>query len=238
MLITWRGWPARERFLKLLQDILQATPQRVAYYPGARERYARFAGGEPPSGPREKLPWTLLRDVQPTDAPHLFQEESFVCVCAEMALDATSSESFLGKAVEFVNDQMFGTLSVALTIPAGFERGANNSPFQDTLHRLRYGAIGINQWPALVYAMMGPPWGGHPSSTLDDAQSGLGWVHNTYMLSGCEKTILRGPLTMIPKPIWFANHRHADSVARSLFRLYSHPRPTRLLPLLLHAMRG
>ena len=65
-----------------------------------------------------------------------------------MALDAPSSESYLSKSVEFVNDEMFGTLSVALTIPVGFERGGNRSLLQDCLHRLRYGAIGINQWPA------------------------------------------------------------------------------------------
>ena len=78
--------------------------------PGARERFARFAGcaRQQQDG---TLPWTMLRDVDPDAAPHLLQEESFVCVFAEVALDAASPESFISRAVDFVNEQLFGTLS-------------------------------------------------------------------------------------------------------------------------------
>jgi len=37
-----------------------------------------------------------------------------------------------------------------------------------------------------------------------DIQSGTGWVHNTTMLEGVEKAVLRHPLTIVPKPATFA----------------------------------
>lgn len=237
VLVTWKGWPARETFLDLLEQSLEETPRRFAYYPGAHERFSRFAGraAEPEDA---ALPWTMLRDVDADSAPHLVQEESFVCVFAEVALDATSPESFLNTAVDFVNERLFGTLSAALTIAPSFRRAGNERLLEDCLARLRYGTIGINHWPGMVYFLMSPPWGGHPGSTLSDPQSGIGWVHNTFMLSRAEKTILEGPLTVVPRPAWFASHRRADSVARSLFRLYCDPSPSRLLPLVLNSLRA
>jgi hypothetical protein len=61
-----------------------------------------------------------------------------------------------------------------------------------------------------------PPWGGHPSSTLTDIQSGCGWVHNTPMLEGIEKAVLRHPLTARPKPTYFPSHRTANVVMSSM----------------------
>ena len=56
-----------------------------------------------------------------------------------------------------------------------------------------------------------------------DAQSGIGWVHNTFMLDGIEKSVLEGPLTMFPKPVWFPSQSSAEQVAWSFFDLYRKP---------------
>ncbi len=238
VLVTWRQWPGRQRFLELLGQTLANTPRRQAYYPGAHDRFVRFSGQQLPDTDDGTLPWTLLTDVDPRESTHLLREESFVCVLAEVALDATSPESFLNRAVDFVNDQLFGTLAAALTFPAHFRQGANQQLVADCLDRLRYGTIGINHWPGLAFVMMSPPWGGYPGATLQDPESGIGWVHNTFRLRACEKTILSGPLTVAPRPVWFANHRRADAVGKSLFRLYCDPRPTHLLPVLASALRA
>ena len=60
------------------------------------------------------------------------------------------------------------------------------------LGKLQYGTIAINHWSGLAFAMMSPAWGGVAGSRLDDAQSGIGWVHNTSMLDGIEKNVLHG----------------------------------------------
>ncbi len=238
VLLTWRAWPDRVRFLELLQEALRDTPQRTAYYPGAQQRFDRFAGDVPRNPSEETLPWTLRCDIRPDETPHLLLEESFVCVCAEVALDALSPELFLQQAVDFANHRLYGTLGATVTIPPDFLRASNDTLWRAAVNRLRYGVVGINHWSGLAYALMSPPWGGYPDSTLDNVQSGMGWVHNTFMLQQAEKTILSGPLTMSPPPIWFAGHKHADAAAWSLLRLYQDPTRIRLLPLFWNAVRS
>ena len=239
VIVTWKDWPQRRHFLDLVEQVLSQVPQRKAYYPGAADRFARFSGHSPPADAEGKLPWTLLRDADPQTMPHLFCEESFVCVCAEIGLEAGDAREFLNRAVDFSNDRLWGTLSAALTVHPGFRRdAANEACFQAALKNLRHGSVGINHWPALVYAMMSPPWGGYPSATLADAQSGIGSVHNTFMLHGVQKTILEGPLTIWPKPFWFPTHRNPERLAWKVVALCHRPSAWKLPGLMLAALRG
>jgi acyl-CoA reductase-like NAD-dependent aldehyde dehydrogenase len=237
MLVTCRSWPQRDDLLERIETLLERTPRRVAYYPGAVERYARFSGRVPPEGETPRLPWTLRRDLDPEREGKLFREESFVCVCGETALDADTTGEFLARAAEFVNERMWGTLSVAVTVPADFQR-RKFQELDNVLRALRYGTIGVNQWPGVAFALMSPPWGGHPGATLRDVQSGIGTVHNTYLLDRPEKTVLYSPLTVWPKPMWFSTHGCPESVARRLLELYKQPSAWRLLPVFAVALRG
>lgn len=232
VLLTWKRWPQREQFLDKLQKVLDSVPPRKAYYPGACDRYRKFAGREPATADGT-LPWTMLRGVTPEEAPHLYQDESFASVFVELPIDAPNEEEYLRIATDFVNEKLWGTLSCAVTAHPGFRRKPGNERlFQESLGRLKYGSIGINHWPAMVYAMMSTTWGGYPGSTLDDAQSGIGWVHNTYMLDGVEKSVLEGPLTIFPKPFWFPTHKNPEVVAWKLFDLYKQPSVLGLVNLL------
>jgi len=221
VVLTWGRWPERERFLSMIEDCLASVPRRHAYYPGASERFGRFTGTEPDTGDDGSLPWTFLRDVNPEESPLFFDEESFVPVCVETSLDAESQEDFLRKATDFVNERVWGTLCVAMTVPNELRPGGKNGPLlQDCLGALQFGTIGINQWPGLAYATMSPPWGGFPGCPISDVQSGRGWVHNTYMLEGAEKTVLEGPLKLPTKPFWFPTYKNPEPVAWKLFELY------------------
>ncbi len=238
MIVTWKNWPQRREFLDAVQAVLAKVPPRKAYYPGARERFSRFADQQPPAA-GDTLPWTLVRDADPAVAGHLFCEESFVCVCAETALDARDELDFLTRAVEFANEKLWGTLSAAITVPPDFNRRPQGAKALETaISDLRYGAVGINHWPALVYAMMSPPWGGHPSGTLADAQSGIGSVHNTFMLEKVQKTVLVGPLTIAPKPFWFPTHKRPEPIAWKVLELYLRPSAWKLPGLMLSALGG
>lgn len=117
MLITWKHWPLRDRFLDSIESILGRTPPRYAYYPGAAERYAEFSGQAVPIDPAGTLPWTLRRGVNPSTDQLLLQRESFVCVTGETALDSASPEAFLVESINFANDNMWGNLAAALTVP-------------------------------------------------------------------------------------------------------------------------
>ena len=78
-------------------------------------------------------------------------------------------------------------------------------------------------WSGIAFALLTLPWGGHPSGTLVDPQSGLGWVHNTFGLQSIEKSVLEGPLVVVPKPIWSPGHRHAEHIAWKILNLYRKP---------------
>ncbi len=172
-------------------------------------------------------------------APQLFCEESFVCVCAETGLAAADEKAFLTSAVRFANEKLWGTLAAALTVHPTFRRDpAGEACFQACLAELRYGAVGVNHWPGLVYAMMSPPWGGYPTGTLADAQSGIGSVHNTFMLEGVTKTVLEGPLTIAPRPFWFPTNRRPEPIAWKVLGLYCQPSVWKLPSLMLSAMQG
>lgn len=238
LVITWRDWPQRHEFLGHLRAALDQTPPRPAYYPGARERFATFAACDPPPAVDGTLPWTLLPEIDPQQRPELLNQESFVCVAADLALAASSPETFWEAAVELTRERLWGTLAAGLTVPSSWWRGGLRERLEWGLGRLHYGTIGINLWPGIAFALMSPPWGGYPGSDLADAQSGIGFVHNPYFLHRPQKTILRGPLRVLPKPVWLAHHRHPEALAWKLFQLDCHPSWRRLPALLATALRG
>lgn len=237
VIVTWKNWPQRAQFLQFIQHHLAQTPVRPAYYPGAPARFQRFSGTYMQPDDRGCLPWRLLTGQSITERPELFQDESFVCVCAETQLSGDTADQFLAEATEFVNNRMTGTLCASVTIPPGF-RTQHATAFERCLTQLRYGSVCVNQWSGLAYGLTSPPWGAYPGATVRDVQSGIGNVHNTYLLDRVEKTVLEGPLVNFPKPIWFPAHRNAVDVANRLVRLYHNPSVLHLPGLFAAAITG
>lgn len=271
IVITGRRWAQREEFLHCVEELLTRVRQRVAYYPGAHERYERFAGcsveqakallegsatgGRPSasltrtdgttlflagsSGTEQTLPWTLLRNVDPRHELPLMQSEAFVCVAAEVPIDASSTDEFLQQATDFCNEKLWGTLACSITVPRSLPfRFREYGPLEQCLGRLRYGVVSLNQWAGLAFALMSPPWGGYPDVSAADIQSGCGWVHNSLMLSRIEKTVLKAPLVVWPRPVWDPVHSRPEAVAWSLEKLMHRPSLINLNRLAYNAMLG
>ncbi|HAC91329.1 MAG TPA: NAD-dependent aldehyde dehydrogenase [Planctomycetaceae bacterium] len=238
MVITWKQWTQREQFLGLLNAAIARTENRYAYYPGAEERFAQFSGGASVAPDANGvLPWKLRSNLNYDEHALLFQRESFVCVAGETMLEGSSPTDYLSRTVEFVNERMTGTLAVELTVPTEFQK-RSAAEFDTALRRLRYGTIGINQWAGLSFAWMSPPWGGYPGASLADVQSGIGSVHNTYLLDRPQKSIVFAPLCMSPKPVWFSTHRCPETVAQRLLSLCVSPSILKLPALFAAALRG
>lgn len=230
ILVTSRAWPQRDAFLGLLARELSQSPARKAYYPGAFDRYSRLTAGRdlhvPGRAGDGELPWTIIREVDTdhTNDP-VFQVEPFCGILSDAPLGAAGSSGiadpveFLDRATRFCNDTLWGTLNAAIFIHGKLERDPSvGACLERAIAELRYGTVAINHWPALGYGLGSLPWGGHPSATLADIQSGLGWVHNTFMLEGLDKSVVRGPLVVRPRPLWFTGNPKAAKVARRMIQ--------------------
>ena len=79
-------------------------------------------------------------------------------------------------------------------------------------------------------------WGGHPSATLQNIQSGLGWVHNTYLLESIEKSVVRGPLVAKPKPPWFYDFRKSHLLGPKMVDLDAAPSYWKLPAIIVNAL--
>jgi acyl-CoA reductase-like NAD-dependent aldehyde dehydrogenase len=223
MLVLPKGWAQRQLFLDKIQSALQGVPPRRAYYPGAHDRHASLTGGRSEAArlgqaTEGTLPWTMVTGLDPQNQSEpLFTTEPFCGMLSEVSIGSNDPVEFLAEAVRFCNDTLWGTLNCAITIhPQDEEDPAIGKALDEAILALRYGAIAINHWPALVYGFVVPPWGGHPSATLANVQSGIGFVHNTFMIEGIEKAVVRGPLRASPKPPFFYDNKQMAAVGERL----------------------
>jgi aldehyde dehydrogenase (NAD(P)+) len=245
LLVQARGWDGREKLRRSIGASLARTPVRKAYYPGAEQRWKDFVdshqnvelfGADEPG----TLKWAIIPDVDPEKRDDKsFNVEPWCSVLSETAIGSTDPVAFLEEAVKFCNDRVWGTLSATIVVhPQSMKDPKVAAAVDKAIQELRYGAVALNHWPALAYAFCTTPWGGHPSSTLEDIQSGRGWVHNTFMLENIEKCVVRGPLVAKPTPPWFPNHKTAHKLGRRLVQLEAAPSFFKLPGLVWNALKG
>ncbi len=230
VLVMPKNWDGSARFMQALQDVCAEIPARAAYYPGAEDRWQAVVKnrnnvtniGKPQRG---ELPWTFITDLNAEDANEsLFTEESFCSAIASVKIGSADPIDFLQAATEFANNRLWGTLNATLIVhPKTLKDTNTNAAFEQAICQLKYGAITVNTFIGLLFCT-GAPWGAYGSADADSAsqdiqsniQSGSGFVHNTAMLEGIEKAVLRAPLTAFPKPAWFASHKKAKVVTQKL----------------------
>jgi hypothetical protein len=206
-LCLYKGWPQREAFIKALIDALSTVEPIRAYYPGSAETQRTFVAEHPDSvqiggGLEDHVPWTIIRDLDPGKEDDIcYRRESFSGMCGEVTLDAPSVPEYLDRAVEFLNETVWGTLSATIVVS---EESLADKSVNDALERaiadLRYGTVGINGPGTWAFYAMTAPWGGYPGSEITDIQSGTGRVTNFLMLHRPQKTIMRAPFKIRPYP--------------------------------------
>jgi hypothetical protein len=245
VIVTWSDWPQREAFLGALTQVLaQLTPRR-AYYPGAAQRRDAFVSAHPEAeelgsgGPADALPWTFIRGVPPgRTADICFNVESFFGECAETALTAPSVADFVDAATAFCNDVLWGTLSATLLVSPTSRREPSVAEAVDrAIADLRYGAIGVNVWHALAFAIGTTTWGAYPGHPRTDIGSGSGVVGNALMFDRPQKSVVRGPFRSRPKPPWFATAPGQYEVMRRFVAFEADPGASKVPGLLLAAVR-
>lgn len=242
VVITARGWPQRQAFLDHLALALANLPPRQAYYPQAEARYQSLCRYYPQAqvlaAPvKGALPWTLIPDVPPQAGEIALQQEAFCGLLAETSLEATAAADFLTQAVELANHHIWGNLSCTVLIDPQTAR-QHRSALDRAIANLRYGAIGLNVWAGVTYALAILPWGAFPGNPTDQIGSGHGAVHNAYLFDYPQKSVLHAPFRPWPAPIWAAGHRNALALARQLTEFYARPTWANCLQVIWQAIWG
>jgi acyl-CoA reductase-like NAD-dependent aldehyde dehydrogenase len=245
MLVLPTGWAGSDAFVEGMRETCVKVSPRRAYYPGAEDRWLKLTTG------RERirhlgnampgsLPWTFISGLDPKarDEP-LYTQEPFCSVISETRLGGTDPMEFLEQAVEFCNDTLWGTLNANLIVhPQSLKDPRIYEAVERAIANLRYGVVAVNAFIGMPFVLAAPPWGAYPGSTPYDIQSGGGFVHNTSMLEGVEKTVFRAPLTTFPKPGYFAGHRTTHKMVPKIVAMEETASWAKVAGIVFDAMRG
>ncbi len=239
-------WPQREEFLAALRRAYERAPARTQYYPGSGDRMA-VARSTYPVSERfgERL---LVTGLRPERTERALQTEYFAPVLGVLELPGTGAE-FARAATRVANDEFAGTLGVNIV---GSPKTLDElGPDLDAMiEQLRYGTIAINAWTGVGFFTAGATWGAFPGHTIEDVQSGIGVVHNAFLLADTERTVVRGPFrpaprsllhgewSLSPKPPWFVTNKTAASTGRLLAGFAGDPGWGKLPAIFASALRG
>lgn len=244
-LIISKDWAQKDAFLAEIRGVLQEIQARPPWYPNGQASIDRAKAAYPDAEQVGSCLLVTMGDGSPTD---LYDAEYFAAVLGVTELPGTGAD-FFARAAQFANDKLDGTLGGSVIVdPRDIKKMGER--FDEIVADLRYGAVGINVWSAIAFLLGGAGWGAYPGHTLEEVGSGIGTVHNTHLLADVEKTVVRGPfrpfpmsvlkgeLSMAPRPPWFVTARTARQTGKAMARLggkRSWPNTLRVLP---PAIRG
>ncbi|MFC7489342.1 MULTISPECIES: aldehyde dehydrogenase family protein [unclassified Knoellia] len=242
-------WPQREAFVEELRRALAQAPERAPWYPGSCDRVAAAGAAYGRADRLGQGGGRLLVDARNgVDASAIETTEYFSPVLGIVDVPGTG-QAFLDAAVAHANTALVGTLGANLIVaPATLKE--LGSGFDEALARLEYGCIAVNAWTGLGFLAAGAPWGAFPGHTLADVQSGIGVVHNAFLLEDAERTIVRGPfrpfprsvlggeLSLSPKPPWFVSARSARRTGQLLTQFAAKPSWAKLPRIFASAFRA
>lgn len=250
VLVLPSDWEHTDRLLEAVEAVIATMPARGLYYPGASDRMARFAeGADAHSVERQGGTSCVIAQFSADDPDGIGDQEVFAPALSVVRLPGTG-EAFLEAAIAFANTSLHGTLGANVLIDPKTLADIGPRRLDELLTELRYGAIAVNAWTGLNFLMPQCTWGAFPGHTLDDVQSGIGVVHNTYMFDSAERsvvfapfrpfprTVLHGGLTLLPRPPWFVTNTHGAQLGRLLTRFQHRPGWLKIPGIFLHALQG
>jgi acyl-CoA reductase-like NAD-dependent aldehyde dehydrogenase len=245
VVVQHEQWNKREALLGSLQKTFQRAADRKPYYPGSEERQKTFLDHHPDAdqfGAKGEghVPWTLIHHLDASDPDEIcFNMESWCGQTSEVALSSSSVVEYIDKAVDFCNERLWGTLNASIFVhPKSLKDPAVAEAVERAIANLRYGSVAVNHWAGLNYGMVTPTWGAFPGHPTEDIRSGHGVVHNTYMFDKPQKSVVRGPFRIWPRPAWFIDNKNAAEIGRKMTYFNADPSLMRLPGLIWANLRG
>jgi aldehyde dehydrogenase (NAD(P)+) len=249
VLLLSSDWAQKQQFLDEIRAVLTRAPARPAFYPGSDQRVAEALRGYPTAEQFGAANGRLLIGPVPADVrQQILTTECFAPVLAVVELPGAGTD-FLDAAVSTANQNLSGTLGANLIAHPRTVKELGTR-FEDAIARLRYGSIAVNAWTGMTFATPAAGWGAFPGHRLGDVQSGIGIVHNGLLIENPERSVLRGPfrpsprsllkgeLSISPRPPWFVTNRTATGTGRALTAFANDPRWSTLLRVIASAIRG
>lgn len=250
VLVLPESWPQADALLDQIRTVVAGLPPRPSYYPRTAEKIGGAIAGHDDV---ELLGTDGMCALVPNLSAHgvesLLTDEVFGGALGVVRLPGATTAQFLENAVAFANDVLPGTLGATLLVdPATAKRDA--AALDAAIAGLRYGTVGVNAWSALAFLLGYTPWGAFPGHTLEDIGSGIGMVHNAFLLQDIEKCVasmpfrpmhraaLRGQLHMSPKPPFFVTNKTAETTARRLSAYLASGSSAALPGIFASALRG
>lgn len=245
LIVQHRTWEHRDALLDAIRKTLADTPTRKAFYPGAQQIHTNFIAAHPDADqigdPGEgHLPWTFVADVDSSDEADIcFTNEPFCSLFAETTLASDNVPDFIDAAVDFVNDEVWGSLSATIIVhPTSMADPVVAAAVERAVGNLRYGTVSVNLWGLMSFLFGATTWGAYPGHTVDNIQSGRGVVNNALMLPQVQKSVARGPFRQWPKPSIFASHKTTGELMERFGRFESAPSLRGTLGVTWAAIRG
>lgn len=220
-------WPQRGEFVSALRSAYDRAPRRSVWYPNSASKMDS-ARTDYPDAVWSADGTRAIVEVDPADADALQRTEYFAPILGVVALPGTGRE-FLDTAIAHTNEKLTGTLGANVLIDP-VTHAALGMDFDRALVELRYGTIAVNAWTAFGFLTPTATWGAFPGGTIEDAPSGIGIVHNAFLLDRVERTVVRGPFrpfprsvgrgtfSALPKPPWFVTSRTGAAVCEGFTR--------------------
>ena len=252
MLVVSSGWDRTDAFLKTVDATIAGAPPRGLYYPGAAQRMADFSGRSAKATKIDR-PGSAGCVVVPfarNDDRGIEINEVFAPAMSITRLDESDPEAFLRAAIAYANERLYGTLGANILIHPATIKAIGKAKFETIIADLHYGTIAINAWTGLGFLIAQATWGAFPGHTLTDVQSGIGFVHNSFMFDKPERTVVTAPfrpfprnvlsggLTMLPRPPWFVTNKRQHMIGRLLTGFQHKPSLLKIPRIFMHALLG
>lgn len=247
VVVLSKRWAQRDEFIAAIRKAFNDAPARPAYYPGSDVRVAG-ADTSYPDAQHLGSRGARVLVVDPADREALLCTEYFGPVLGVIELDVPDDQ-FAEEAVRVANDEFVGTLGVNIIAHPDTIK-AMGAKFDHLVEQLRYGTIAINAWTGVGYLTATATWGAFPGHKRNDIQSGVGVVHNAFLLDRPERTVVHGPFrpaprsvfrgewSLSPKPPWFVDNRTAATTGRLLVDFAGAPGWSKLPAIFASALRG
>ncbi|MCW4354441.1 aldehyde dehydrogenase family protein [Hoyosella sp. YIM 151337] len=248
-IIVSADWDQKAEFLTALQNAMGNAPARPPYYPGSDDRIAKARESYPDAvglGPGQGR--LLVRNLVPGESEALLSTEYFAPVLGVLEIPGTGKE-FAQLAAKTANEHLAGTLGANIVAHPSTIKELGED-FDQLIEDLRYGTVAVNAWTGVGFLTPTASWGAFPGHTVDDVQSGIGVVHNAWLIDRVERTVVRGPFrpsprsvlhrewAISPKPPWFVGNKTAAETGKLLTGFAADPRWTRLPQIFASALRG